>query len=302
MAKMKTEDRQSDSIGFRHHTSAQMLKLMLKAQVDAVHCISSCMAELEQGAQQMAQTIRTGGRLVYCGAGSSGLMALADSLELAGTFGIDPHQVCLILAGGRGSLMQLTGAPDDDTSMADKEFDRCETGPDDCLICLSASGSTAFTLRVQQLAKNRNTPTIALANNQYSPLLEAADVPILLQTPPEVVAGSTRLGAGSAQKIALNMMSTLMASLLGHVYDGHMVNVQADSKKLRRRARSMVSDISGCDDDQASVYLANASGKVKLAILLASGCSDVDTASVCLEDSDGDIGIALASLVSNNKP
>lgn len=300
MAKPATESRQQNSIGFKHQTSEQMLHLMLEAQLDAVRCISDCMVQLELGARQMAQTIRSGGRLIYCGAGSSGLMALADSLELYGTFGINSHQVCLMLAGGRDTLTQLTGAPDDDTNTADIEFARLKIVPGDCLICLSASGSTAYTLHAQQLAKIRNVPTIALANNRHSPLLMAADVPVLLQTPPEVVAGSTRLGAGSAQKVALNTMSTLMASLLGHVYDGHMVNVQVDSEKLRLRALGIVSDICGCDDDQASGFLASANGKVKLAILLASGCDDVDTAAMCLEDSDGDLGTALAA-ISRNK-
>ncbi len=271
-----------------------MLELMLAAQLDAAHSLDACMADIERGAQLMVQTIRAGGRLFYCGAGSSGLMAMADSLEIPGTFGIEPGQIQLLLAGGAGTLSQLTGAPDDDAALADTQMQKYGVCADDCLICVSASGSTAYTVRALHLARVQNTPTIALASNPDSPLVLTADVPILLQTPPEVVAGSTRLGAGTAQKIALNMMSTLMASLLGHVYDGHMVNVRVDSKKLRQRALGIVTDLGGCSVDQASECLALADGEVKVAVLLASGCRDVDSAASCLEDSLGDLGRALA--------
>ena len=294
MARQNTEDRQTDSIAYKNQTPAQMLELMLTAQLDAARCVAACVSQIEQGAHLMAQTVRAGGRLFYCGAGSSGLMAMADSLELPGTFGIDAGQIQVLLAGGTDTLSRLTGAPDDDVESADAAVHKYEPGADDCLICVSASGSTAYTLRVQHLARDRKTPTISLASNPESPLLQAADVPILLQTPPEVVAGSTRLGAGTAQKIALNMMSTLMASLLGHVYDGHMVNVRVDSKKLHHRALGIVTDLCGCSAARASECLALANGEVKLAVLLASGCRDVDTAASCLEDSLGDLGGALA--------
>lgn len=156
----KIRDRAGDTIGYDHQSSGRMLELMLKSHVQAVSCVCESMVELEQGAQLMAAAIQQGGRLIYCGAGSSGLMALADSLELPGTFGIDVRHIRLMLAGGRRSLTHLTGAPDDDTHMAEVDFDKVNTGADDCLICVSASGSTAYTLRVQQLAKGRNTPTI----------------------------------------------------------------------------------------------------------------------------------------------
>lgn len=300
MTTPKTEDRQRDSIGFKSQTPSQMSQLMLNAQLEAVGCLASSVADIERGAKLMASTIRAGGRLLYCGAGSSGLMALADSLELPGTFGIDARQIQLLLAGGQDSLSHLTGAPDDDFELADTELAKLGLSEVDCMICVSASGATAYTVRAQQLAKALDTPTIALASNPDSPVLRAADIPVLLQTPSEVVAGSTRLGAGTAQKVALNMMSTLMASLLGHVYDGHMVNLRADSKKLHRRALGIVTDLCGCDDDQAAGYLARSNGEVKIAVLLAFGCRDVDSAASSLEDSLGDLGLAIAAVTQEN--
>lgn len=194
----------------------------------------------------MAGSIRDGHRLLYVGAGSSGLMAMADALELPGTFGIDRKQVITFLAGGAASLTHLEGSPDDDVSTVQQEIAMYKPRGGDCMICVSASGDTRYTLSAQSVASANRIPTIAIACNADSPLLAKAAVPILLETPSEAVAGSTRLGAGTAQKIVLNMMSTLMASLLGHVYDGHMVNLRVDSDKLRKRALTMIVDLSGC--------------------------------------------------------
>jgi len=297
MAKQNTEkNRSGGSIGFSNQTPPQILQIMLNSQLDAAHCVRRCYTEIECAARVMAQTVRAGGRLFYCGAGSSGLMALADSLELPGTFGIEQRQIQLLLAGGCESLRRLTGAPDDDTELARVQINGHRLTASDCMICVSASGSTAYTAHAQELAKKQDTPTIALAGNPGSPLLEAADVPILLQTPEEAINGSTRLGAGTAQKIALNLMSTLMASLLGHVYDGHMVNLHVDSEKLQNRAIGIVVDLAGCEASQAIEFLSRANGNVKVAVLLATSCADVEQAGICLSDSADDLGAALASI------
>ena len=121
-------------------------------------------------------------------------------------------------------------------------------GAGDCLIAVSASGSTPYAVGALEEATRRGARTIAIANNEGSPLLELAEAPILLKTPPELIAGSTRMGAGTAQKIALNMLSTLAAIHLGHVHDGYMVNLHADNLKLKRRAARIVSAIAGCDE------------------------------------------------------
>src|SRR5690606_26975442 len=145
-------------------------------------------------------------------------------------------------------------------------------------------------------AKRRGAATIAIANNRGAPLLEKADAAILLETPPEVIAGSTRMGAGTAQKIALNMLSTLAAVHLGHVHNGYMVNLRADNAKLRARAAHIVMAISGCDQDRARSALDASGGEVKPAILLAAGAHDMNAAEELLDGSGRRLRPALSKL------
>ena len=217
----------------------------------------------------MADTIRGGGRLHYIAAGSSGLMAAADAQELGGTFSIPPDQLCIHMAGGLPTGAEMPGGTEDDTEGLEDAL--AGLAPTDTVIAASASGSTPFTLTGAEIAKERGARVIAIANNPGTPLLALADHAILLETPPEVLSGSTRMGAGTAQKIALNMLSTLMALDLGHVHDGMMVNLRADNIKLRARAAGIVSSIAGVSASQARSALQDARGDVKTAVLVASG-------------------------------
>ena len=141
-------------------------------------------------------------------------------------------------------------------------------GDGDVLICVSASGSTPYTLATMRAAKKANAVTIAIANNPDTPLLNECDHPILLKTPPEIIAGSTRLGAASAQKVVLNMISTLVALRLGHAVRGHMVNLVADNEKLRLRAQRILQDLTDCSPETAENALREANGRVKIAVLM----------------------------------
>ena len=180
-----------------------------------------------------------GGRLAYAAAGSSGLMALADALELPGTYGIPRDRIAILIAGGDEALRtsgRRPGGRHRRRPRAPSPTPASARG--DCLIAVSASGSTPYAVRRAATKRaRRGAATIAIANNAGTPLLRPWPTsPILLATPPEVIAGSTRMGAGTAQKIALNMLSTLAAIHLGHVHDGYMVNLIADNIKLRDRA------------------------------------------------------------------
>jgi N-acetylmuramic acid 6-phosphate etherase len=166
----------------------------------------------------------------------------------------------------------------------------------DCLIAVSASGTTPYALAAASTARNRGAVVIGVANNPGSRLLEIADIAICLPTPPEVIAGSTRMGAGTAQKIALNMLSTMMATRLGHVHDGFMVNVKADNLKLRERARRIVMAVGGCDAEDAGLWLDRAGGSVKTAILLAAGAENAEIAESLLERAQSRLRPALALL------
>ncbi|GAB1361560.1 N-acetylmuramic acid 6-phosphate etherase [Rhodobacter sp.] len=233
---------------------------------------------LEQAAEAAANALRRGGKLAYVGAGSSGLMALSDSLELAGTFGILPERTPMLFAGGAAALLHMVGAVEDDLTLARADFNAAGLTKGDVAICLSASGTTPYALEVAALCRAVGATVAGIANVAGSALLQAADLPILLDTGPEVVNGSTRMGAATAQKVALNMISVLVGIRLGHVHDGYMVNVVADNAKLRDRAGRIVSALSGEGTEAALAALQATGGAVKPAILVARGRSVAEAA------------------------
>lgn len=285
MSGTATEARHEKASGLDALPSREILSLLASGQQAAAAAVDTAIPQIEAGADLAAEAIRSGGKLVYAGAGSSGLMAMADALELPGTYGIRKDQIVVLLAGGVSSLSDLTGSPEDDIDQARR--DAAIVAPGDCVICVSASGSTPSAITVAEEAQSRGAKVVALANNPGAKLFAHADVSILLETPPEVIAGSTRMGAGTAQKIAFNMLSTLVGVKLGHVHDGHMVNLYPDNEKLRLRAARMLSEIAGVDDAKAARLLERAEGSVKLGVLLAFGAPDVEAARTALARSGG---------------
>ena len=201
----------------------------------------------------MADAIEAGNKLVYVAAGSSGLQGMADG------FGTHPNilafqfsQIKILRAGGLEDMSKPKGNMEDNVSAALTDAQIISSG--DCVICLAASGNTTYPDVIMKKAKELGATTIGIANNPDTKLLTGSDIPILLSTPPEVVAGSTRLGAGTAQKIALNMMSTCMGIYLGHVMDGQMVNLIANNNKLFKRSEKIVMNLTGCTEMEARKF------------------------------------------------
>jgi len=251
--------------------------------MDAASVVAQSLAELEKAAAILADTIICGGNIIYAAAGSSAFMGMADGLELPGTFGIQKNRIKILIAGSGGKLAEFSDFSEDDRAQASADIKAANVSSKDCLICISASGTTPYTISALEAALGSGTKTIGIANNPDTPVLRKSDVAVYLNTPPEVIPGSTRLGAATAQKIALNMMTTLMSIHLGHVHDGYMVNVQTDNAKLVKRACSIIANVSGCTTKGAQNYLDNSNGSVKLAIMLASGAKNVDEAKEILE-------------------
>src|SRR5690554_2900301 len=267
-------------------TPHDALTILARAQSDAAQVVQEAVPAIAEAAELAARCIANGGRLIYAAAGSSGLMALADALELPGTYGIARDRIAVLLAGGVAALTSMEGAPEDDAEAARAEIGRLKVGPNDCIIALTASGYTPYPMAAVEAGRQAGARTIGISNNRGASLFERVDVAICLPTPPEVIAGSTRMGAGTAQKIALNMLSTMMAVHLGHVHDGFMVNLIADNSKLRERARRIVMSVAGLPAEQAAQWLERADGSVKLAIMLAAGADDVPGARQLLATHD----------------
>jgi N-acetylmuramic acid 6-phosphate etherase len=273
-----TEARHGHAKGLDGLPSEAILAVIEDTQLRAAEAVRAAIPQISQAGELAAGCLRDGGRLIYAGAGSSGLMALADGLELPGTFGLAQTDVRILIAGGVASLSDLAGGYEDDETLAHDDLERAGVAKGDCVVCVTASGSTPYTLAIAREARKRGAIVIGIANNDNAALHGVSNVAILLETPAEVVAGSTRMGAGTAQKIALNMLSTLMAIRLGHVHDGYMINLKADNTKLQGRACRIVSEISGVGGDDAARCLKLADGSVKIATLIASGAKTPDGA------------------------
>ena len=294
MSRPNTELMHHEAANLDRLSNVEILTILHRSQVDAANAVAAAIDSLAQGAEAMALAVRNGRKLVYAAAGSSGLQGMADGLEITPTFGVPISQIKILRAGGLEDLSRPKGEAEDNVAAAQLDASVIKTG--DCVICLAASGSTAYTITILKLAQEKGAVTIGISNNPDTALLSHADIPIHLPTPPEVIAGSTRLGAGTAQKIALNMMSSLMGVRLGHVLDGLMVNVIANNEKLYRRAEEIVMQVTGCGRSTASSNLHKANGAVKEAVLLALGAQSYFDAQNLLERNNQNLRDALAAL------
>ena len=291
MSQANTEARHHQAQGLDQLEDADILKILHAGQLAAADVVRQASDALIIGARAMTKTVRDGHALVYAAAGSSGLQAMADGLEITPTFGVPINQIRILRAGGLDDMSVPKGDAEDDAESARRDAAVIEDG--DCVICLAASGRTTYPVIIMEEARRRGGVTIGMSNNPGTPLLEQADIPVLLPTPPEVIAGSTRLGAGTAQKIALNMMSSLMGVLLGHVMDGMMVNVIANNRKLFDRAEGIVMHIAKCERSVAADALTRTGGAVKEAILLVNGVASLREARIDLDRTGGHLRDAL---------
>ncbi|BDA86186.1 N-acetylmuramic acid 6-phosphate etherase [Aureimonas sp. SA4125] len=293
-----TEQRHPAVADIEAWDDGRVLAELLKAQARAVAAVEAAVPALASAAALAVKSLDRGGRLIYLGAGSPALIALGDALEIPQTYGEPAERFLTILAGAPGITESLVGGPEDDGGQAEADVAAAGVGGADCVVALSASGSTPYTLAGLAAAKAAGAATVAIANNPGVPLLDIADVAIILDTGPEIIAGSTRMGAGTAQKVALNMLSTLVALRLGHIHGGHMINLRADNAKLRQRALRIVVDLSGADEHVAARALEAAGGEVKPAVLLASGERGIDAARSRLLRHSGRLDRAVGELAA----
>ena len=296
MADPQTEATHNEAHELDLKPDSEILGILLDGQIAGAAAVREAIPALERGAEAMVTALRSGGNLVYAAAGSSGLQCLADGLEVPPTFGISESRIYVLRAGGFEDMtVPKEGAEDDaEAATADAEV----IGPADCVICMAASGNTIYPNTIMNIAKARGATTIGFSNNPGTKLLEGADIPVLLPTPPEVIAGSTRLGAGTAQKVALNLMSSLMGIKLGHVMNGLMVNVTTSNIKLRKRGENIVMEITGCPREAARTALERSGWKVKEAILLVSGAKDMAEVKRYLDMAGQNMRAAIANITS----
>jgi len=249
--------------------AGEILEALFDRQLSAVAAVRAARSAIEAAALAATQRLRHGGRLAYAGAGTSGRLAVQDGAELSPTYGWPQDRLVYLLAGGENALLRPVEGAEDDAE-AGREAARALTDLD-VLVGVAASGRTPYTVAALEEARARGTLTIGIANNPDTPLLRVAQHPIFLDTGPEVVAGSTRMGAGTAQKVALNLFSTLTMIRLGRVYGNRMVEVALTNHKLWKRGVEILRELTGSEWGQAEATLRVADGRVSLAVLLLKG-------------------------------
>ena len=274
---------------------ADVLHAMIEGQMAAVAAVRAALSAIEDAARAMEERLDQGGRLIYVGAGTSGRLALQDGAELIPTFNWPQERLLLLMAGGKDALLRSVENAEDKTDYAAMLIKQHRIAAPDVVIAVAASGTTPFTLACLREAKQRGALTIGIANNRDTPILQEADCSIWLDTGPEPIAGSTRMKAGTAQRVALNLLSSLVMIRLGRVHEGLMVDVQATNAKLARRSETILRRLTGRGEAEAADALRCADGNVKLAVLLLHGCS-IDEAASVLDRAGGRLRTALKNI------
>ncbi|MFJ4962736.1 N-acetylmuramic acid 6-phosphate etherase [Streptomyces sp. NPDC088729] len=249
-------------------------------------------AAIDAAAERMAR----GGRLVYAGAGTAGRLGVLDASECPPTFNTDPAEVVGLIAGGPSAMVRAVEGAEDSKDLAAADLDALELTADDTVVGISASGRTPYAIGAVEHARARGTLTIGLSCNAGSALAAAAEHGLEVVVGPELLTGSTRLKAGTAQKLVLNMISTITMIRLGKTYGNLMVDVRASNEKLRARSRHIVALATGASEAEIEAALAATDGEVKNAILVILGPVDGPTAAARLAEADGHLRAALAAV------
>jgi len=279
---------------------ADALDAMLEGQFAAVAAVHAARPALERAALAVEERLRTGGRIVYAGAGTSGRLAVQDGAELMPTFGWPAERLVLLMAGGRDALLRAVEGAEDEEEQAAALVREHGLDRRDALIAVAASGTTPFTVGCLREANTLGALTVGIANNADTPILDEAEHPIWLDTGAEPIAGSTRMKAGTAQRVALTVLSSLIMIRLGRVYEGLMVDVQATNGKLTRRSQAILAQLTGHTREHVQEALRQADGSVKLALLLLEG-AEVDIARRALEQSGGDLRAAKQAIDADRR-
>ena len=255
--------------------------------------VAAALPAVASAVARIAEALGRGGRLLYVGAGTSGRIAALDAAECPPTFGTDPETVQAVLAGGPRAMVEAVEGAEDDAAAGAREIDVRAVSAADVVVGIAASGETPFTIAAVRRARERGAWTAGIACNTGSSLEAACDLAIVPVVGPEVVGGSTRLKAGTAQKLVVNMLSTLAMVRLGKVYGNLMIDLRATNAKLRRRAVRIVAAAASAGEDQADAALGRAGGRVPVAIVMLRLGVDAGAAAARLERAGGSVRRAL---------
>jgi N-acetylmuramic acid 6-phosphate etherase len=296
---MATEDVDPRFADLDAWTLTSAMEAMWEGQLAAVAAVGHAIPAITAAANAAVRALGDRGRLVYVGAGTSARVAVQDGAELTPTFAWPQERLRFIVAGGETAFATSVEGAEDDVDDAVRQVDAAGLSAHDVVIAVAASGTTPFSVAALQRAGERGAVTIGIANNSRTALLASAKYPVLIETGHELIAGSTRMKAGTAQKVVLNLISTGIMLRLGRVYRGMMVNMPPTNAKLRRRAESMVAQIAGCSEAKAAAALEETQGDIKIAALVVLGYDKAEAEAI-LAQQEGNLRRVLAALAAGN--
>lgn len=294
---MSTEDISPRHLDLDMWSTAEQVAALHEGQLEAVAAVAPALPAIAAAVDRAAERLRRGGRLIYVGAGTSARIGVQDGAELLPTFNWPGDQVAFVIAGGETALLRAVENAEDSAEQGAQRIEELKVRADDVVIGVAASGNTPFTVAALKASRACGALTIGIANNPDTQLLAACELSVLIETGAEPIAGSTRLKAGTAQKVALNLISTTVMMKLNRVYRGMMVDMRPTNHKLRLRAQQMVVKIADCSPEIAAEALAAAKDDIKVASLVAKGLAP-EAAVWLITRNEGNLRAALAEAKS----
>ncbi|WIM85681.1 N-acetylmuramic acid 6-phosphate etherase [Gallibacterium anatis] len=291
-----SEQRNSASLNLDQLSALEIVQLMNQEDQKVALAVNDQLAQIAQAVEVIVSAFQQGGRLIYQGAGTSGRLGVLDASECPPTFGVPFGQVIGLIAGGDRAIRKAVENAEDNHEAGKADLMQIQLSDKDVVVGLAVSGRTPYVLGGLAYAKSLGAKTVAISCNAHSEMAEIADIAITPIVGAEVLTGSSRLKAGTAQKMVLNMLSTASMVLMGKCYQNLMVDVQATNEKLRHRAVNIVMQATECDCDTAKHYLSLADNQAKLAIMMILGNLDKAQASALLTQSQGKLGQAVQKL------
>jgi N-acetylmuramic acid 6-phosphate etherase len=297
----RTEQRNSRSRGLDRKSSLEIVRALNREDATVALAIRPLLPKIARAVNAIADSLRQGGALFYVGAGTSGRLAVLDAAECPPTFGTPPGMVRAILAGGARALRHAVEGAEDSAANGGRDMRRAGLSRGDVVVGVAASGTTAYVLGALEFANKHGAVTVGLTSNSRSPLAQEARISIAPDTGPEVIAGSTRLKAGTAQKMVLNMLSTAAMVRVGRVYDSWMVHVALTNQKLRRRGARILEEAADVSPSAAKHALRQAGHNLPAALVMLKTGASLRDARRNLAASGGNVRQAIAAVASRNQ-
>ena len=284
---LTTEKRNPNTMHLDQMSVGQVLELMNKEDQQVPKAIAEALGQIEAAVETIIQSLKAGGRLIYFGAGTSGRLGVLDAAECVPTFGVSQDLVVGLIAGGEQAMVEAVEGAEDSLTLAEEDFKKLNLNANDTVVGIAASGRTPYVIGGLQYAQSIGAKTVSIACNQQAKISRFAQIPVEVDCGPEVLTGSTRLKAGTAQKLILNMLSTVSMIGIGKVYQNLMVDVQATNEKLAERSKRIIMAATECTYEDAVRYFEAANQNVKVAIVMILTNLDATEASQKINAANG---------------